>query len=185
MVVFFFNDTATTESYTLSLPAALPISRTGHLVLSTLHTNDAPSTVSRLLNMGIEPFLVTASVNMVVAQRLARKLCQECKRKVEVDDQALLDIGISPEDIGSFEVFEPAGCRACNDIGAKGRVAMYEVMLLSDSLKELVINGASTAELKTEAIRAGMQSLRMAALNKLKLGVIGIDEVVGNTAPDN
>ncbi len=169
------------ETAEIAVKAAL----TGHLVLSTLHTNDAPSTISRLLNMGIEPFLVTASVNMVVAQRLARKLCTECKRKVEVEDQALLDLGIPPEEIGSFDVYEPVGCRTCNDLGAKGRVAMYEVMLLTDALKELIINGASTAELKREAIRLGMQTLRMAALNKLREGVIGIDEVVGNTAPDN
>ncbi|MDF1564928.1 MAG: type IV-A pilus assembly ATPase PilB [Deltaproteobacteria bacterium] len=169
------------ETAEIAVKAAL----TGHMVLSTLHTNDAPSTISRMLNMGIEPFLVTASVNVVVAQRLARKLCVECKRPAEVEDQALLDLGIPPEDIGSFEVYEPVGCRTCNDLGAKGRVALYEVMLLTDPLKELIINGASTAELKMEAVRLGMQTLRMAALNKLKAGIIGIDEVVGNTAPDN
>jgi type IV pilus assembly protein PilB len=169
------------ETAEIAVKAAL----TGHMVLSTLHTNDAPSTVSRLLNMGIEPFLVTASVNLVLAQRLARKLCSECKRKAEVDEQALLDLGVPPEEIGTFDVYEPVGCRTCNDIGYKGRVAVYEVMVFSDPLKELVINGASTAELKQEAIRLGMQTLRMAAINKLKEGVIGIDEVVANTAPDH
>ncbi|MFW5878403.1 MAG: type II secretion system protein GspE, partial [Myxococcota bacterium] len=132
----------------------------------------------------IEPFLVTASVNCIVAQRLARRLCNECKRKATVDEQALLDIGVDPEEIGTFDVYENAGCRLCNNTGYKGRVALYEVMAFTDPLKEMVINGASTAELKAEALRLGMQTLRMAALNKLKEGTTTIDEVVGNTAPD-
>jgi type IV pilus assembly protein PilB len=168
------------ETAEIGIKAAL----TGHLVLSTLHTNDAPGTVSRLLNMGIEPFLVTSAVNLILAQRLARKLCQECKKEADVPEQALLDIGVKPEDVGSFQVFEPAGCRTCNDRGYKGRVALYEVMPLWDSVKELVINGASTNELKAEAIRLGMQTLRMAAIAKLKVGMTSIEEVVGNTAPD-
>src|SRR5689334_22027077 len=168
------------ETAEIGIKAAL----TGHLVLSTLHTNDAPGTVSRLLNMGIEPFLVTSSVNLILAQRLARKLCQECKKPVDVPQQALLDIGVQPDEAGTFQVFEPGGCRTCNDRGYKGRVALYEVMPLWDSLKELVINGASTAELKAEAIRLGMQTLRMAAIAKLKAGMTSIEEVVGNTAPD-
>ena len=168
------------ETAEIGIKAAL----TGHLVLSTLHTNDAPGTISRLLNMGIEPFLVTSAVNLVLAQRLARRLCQECKRGVDVPDQALLDIGVRPEEIGSFQVFEPAGCATCNNRGYKGRVALYEVMPMWDSVKELVINGASTAELKSEAIRLGMQSLRMAGIAKLKGGMTSIEEVVGNTAPD-
>jgi len=168
------------ETAEIGIKAAL----TGHLVLSTLHTNDAPGTVSRLLNMGIEPFLVTSAVNLILAQRLARKLCQECKKPVDVPQQALLDIGVQPDEAGSFQVFEPGGCRTCNDRGYKGRVALYEVMPLWDSLKELVINGASTAELKAEAIRLGMQTLRMAGIAKLKSGMTSIEEVVGNTAPD-
>jgi type IV pilus assembly protein PilB len=168
------------ETAEIGIKAAL----TGHLVLSTLHTNDAPGTVSRLLNMGIEPFLVTSAVNLILAQRLARKLCQECKKLVQVAPQALTDIGVQPDEIGTFEVFEPAGCRTCNDRGYKGRVALYEVMPLWDSVKELVINGASTAELKNEAIRLGMQTLRMAGIAKLKAGMTSIEEVVGNTAPD-
>jgi len=168
------------ETAEIGIKAAL----TGHLVLSTLHTNDAPGTVSRLLNMGIEPFLVTSAVNLILAQRLARKLCQECKKLVQVAPQALTDIGVQPDEIGTFEVFEPAGCRTCNDRGYKGRVALYEVMPLWDSVKELVINGASTAELKNEAIRLGMQTLRMAGIAKLKAGMTSIEEVVGITAPD-
>ncbi|MFL5429214.1 MAG: type IV-A pilus assembly ATPase PilB, partial [Myxococcales bacterium] len=168
------------ETAEIGIKAAL----TGHLVLSTLHTNDAPGTVSRLLNMGIEPFLVTSAVNLILAQRLARKLCGECKKPVDVTPQALTDIGVKPEDIGTFQVYEPQGCRTCNERGYKGRVALYEVMPMWDSLKELVINGASTAELKSEAIRLGMQTLRMAGIAKLKAGVTSIEEVVGNTAPD-
>src|SRR5437870_2337689 len=128
--------------------------------------------------------LVTSAVNLILAQRLARKLCQECKKQVQVPPQALTDIGVQPDEIGTFEVFEPAGCRTCNDRGYKGRVALYEVMPLWDSVKELVINGASTAELKNEAIRLGMQTLRMAGIAKLKSGMTSIEEIVGNTAPD-
>jgi type IV pilus assembly protein PilB len=168
------------ETAEIAVKAAL----TGHLVLSTLHTNDAPGTISRLLNMGIEPFLVTASLNAIVAQRLCRKLCEDCKRPAQVEDQALLDAGFPAEELGTFQVFEPGGCRSCNDRGYKGRVAVYEVMPLWDGLKELVIQGSSTAELKQEAIRLGFQTLRMAALHKVKIGMTSLAEAVGNTAPD-
>jgi len=169
------------ETAEIAVKAAL----TGHLVLSTLHTNDAPGTVSRLLNMGIEPFMVTASLNLILAQRLARRLCPACKRPVEhVDEQALIDAGIAPDKIGTFTLYEKAGCRECNDRGYRGRVAVYEVMPFWDGLKEIVINGASTAELKQESIRLGMQTLRMAALGKVMAGVTTIEEAVSNTAPD-
>ncbi len=168
------------ETAEIGVKAAL----TGHLVLSTLHTNDAPGTVSRLLNMGIEPFLVTASLNAIVAQRLCRKLCQECKKPAEVEDQALLDAGFAAEEIGTFQAFGPGGCKACNDRGYKGRIAVYEVMPLWDGLKELVIQGCSAAELKQEAIRLGFRSLRMCALAKVKAGMTSLAEAIGNTAPD-
>jgi type IV pilus assembly protein PilB len=168
------------ETAEIGVKAAL----TGHLVLSTLHTNDAPGTVSRLLNMGIEPFLVTSAVNLILAQRLCRRLCQDCKIPVNVEESALVDAGFSPEEIGTFQVFEPKGCKICNDRGYKGRVALYEVMPMFDGLKELVINGASTSELKSEAIRLGMQTLRSAGLGKVKGGMTSIEEVVSNTAPD-
>src|SRR5690606_2164517 len=169
------------ETAEIAVKAAL----TGHMVLSTLHTNDAPSTVSRLLNMGIEPFLVTASVNLILAQRLARRLCPECKRPAEVREQTLIDIGVPPEQVGSFTVYEPVGCNVCNDRGYKGRVAVYEVMPFWDALKDMVIQGASTAELKAEAMRLGMRTLRMSAISKLQEGLISIEEVVANTAPDH
>jgi type IV pilus assembly protein PilB len=169
------------ETGEIAVKAAL----TGHLVLSTLHTNDAPGTVSRLLNMGIEPFLVTASLNLILAQRLCRRLCKDCKRPAsEVDEKALIDAGVPPEKIGSFTMYEKVGCRECNDRGYRGRVAVYEVMPFWDGLKELVINGASTNELKQEAIRLGMSSLRMSALAKMMDGVTTLEEVVANTAPD-
>ncbi|HXN42310.1 MAG TPA: type IV-A pilus assembly ATPase PilB [Myxococcaceae bacterium] len=169
------------ETAEIGVKAAL----TGHLVLSTLHTNDAPGTVSRLLNMGIEPFLVTASLNLILAQRLCRKLCQICRKACEnLEEQALVDAGVPPDKMGSFTLYEPAGCKECNDRGYRGRVAVYEVMPFWDGLKELVINGASAAELKQEAIRLGMQTLRMSALNKMIGGVTTLEEVVGNTAPD-
>ncbi|AKJ06665.1 type IV pilus assembly protein PilB [Archangium gephyra] len=169
------------ETGEIGVKAAL----TGHLVLSTLHTNDAPGTVSRLLNMGIEPFLVTASLNLILAQRLARRLCPACKKPAEnVDEQALLNAGVPAEKLGTFTLYEKVGCRDCNDRGYRGRVAIYEVMPFWDGLKELVINGASAAELKQEAIRLGMSSLRMSALAKMMDGVTTLDEVVANTAPD-
>jgi len=168
------------ETAEIAVKAAL----TGHLVLSTLHTNDAPSTISRLLNMGIEPFLVTASVNLILAQRLARRLCPECKKPAEVSEETLLDIGVPPEEIGTFTVYEPVGCNVCQGRGYKGRVAIYEVMPFWDALKELVIQGASTAELKAEAMRLGMKTLRQAGISKLKEGITSIEEVVANTAPD-
>jgi type IV pilus assembly protein PilB len=169
------------ETAEIGVKAAL----TGHLVLSTLHTNDAPGTISRLLNMGIEPFLVTASLNLILAQRLCRRLCNACKKPIQgFDEKAYLDAGISPEKIGSFTPYEKVGCRECNDRGYRGRVAVYEVMPFWDGLKELVINGASAAELKQEAIRLGMQTLRMSALNKVMNGSSTLEEAVGNTAPD-
>jgi type IV pilus assembly protein PilB len=169
------------ETAEIGVKAAL----TGHLVLSTLHTNDAPGTVSRLLNMGIEPFMVTASLNLILAQRLMRRLCNTCKRPAsEVDEKALIEAGIPPDKIGSFTVFEKGGCKECNDRGYRGRVAVYEVMPFWDGLKEVVINGASAAELKQEAIRLGMQTLRMSALNKVIQGSSTMEEAVSNTAPD-
>src|SRR6266568_3454994 len=169
------------ETAEIGVKAAL----TGHLVLSTLHTNDAPGTVSRLLNMGIEPFLVTASLNAIVAQRLCRKLCPECKKPVQLEEQALLEAGFTAEELPTLQAHEKGdGCKNCNDRGFKGRVAVYEVMPLWDGLKELIIQGSSTAELKQEAIRLGFKTLRMSALNKVKLGVTTLSEAVGNTAPD-
>ncbi len=168
------------ETAEISVKAAL----TGHLVLSTLHTNDAPSTISRLLNMGIEPFLVTASVNLILAQRLARKICAECKTPIDVPESALLDIQIKPDEMGTFQVYKGQGCATCSETGYKGRLGIYEVMEFTEELKEFVINGASSAEIKAEAIRLGMQTLRMSATNKLKEGMTTIEEVTRTSASD-
>ncbi len=169
------------ETAEIAVKAAL----TGHLVLSTLHTNDAPSTVSRLLNMGVEPFLVTASVNLVLAQRLARKICEDCRTEISVDESALTDIGVRPEDLAAMKAYKGAGCRSCGSTGYRGRIALYEVMPFSDRLKEMVLQGVSTAELKLEMIRGGVQTLRMAGIEKIRQGVTTIDEVLRVTAADN
>ncbi len=163
---------------------AVKASLTGHLVLSTLHTNDAPSSVSRLLNMGIEPFLVASSVNLIGAQRLLRKLCRDCPEPIEVPDQVIIDLGVPPAEVAAFEVHRGRGCRTCNSTGYKGRIAAYEIMIMTDELAEFVLNGASTLELKREAIRQGMSSLRMSALAKLGDGRTSIEEVVRATAGD-
>ena len=170
------------ETAEIAIKAAL----TGHLVLSTLHTNDAPSTVNRLLNMGIEPFLVASSVNCIVAQRLARCICPECKeRDTETVKQALLDAGCSQDEAAKATVYKGRGCRNCSDTGYKGRVALYEVMELTEGLKEFVLNGASAMELKREAIRGGMSTLRRSALNKLVEGMTTLSEVLRVSAADN
>jgi type IV pilus assembly protein PilB len=169
------------ETAEISVKAAL----TGHLVMSTLYTNDAPSTVSRLLNMGVEPFLVTASVIMVIAQRLGRRLCRECSEPIEVPQEALLDAGFRPEDITTgITCLEGQGCGVCSDTGFKGRVALYEVMMFQDELKDLVLQGCSTAELKAEAIRMGMQTLRVSGLRKVAEGVTSLKEVLRVSAAD-
>src|SRR5262249_7109297 len=121
------------ETAEIAVKAAL----TGHLVLSTLHTNDAPATISRLLNMGVEPFLITASVNLVLAQRLARKICNDCKQPLRAEKQHLEEVGFNPEQIAKAKLFKGSGCRTCNGTGYKGRVALYEVMRFTDNLKEL------------------------------------------------
>lgn len=171
------------ETAEIAIKAAL----TGHLVLSTLHTNDAASSITRLLNMGIEPFLVTASLNAVVAQRLMRKVCTVCKEEVKVSPQILIDLGVPPKEVSEYKVYKGKGdnCKTCLGTGYKGRIAVYEVMVLTEELKEFVLSGASVLELKREAIKQGMKTLRHSALLKLKHGVSTVEEVVRNTAPDN
>jgi type IV pilus assembly protein PilB len=168
------------ETAEIAVKAAL----TGHLVLSTLHTNDASSTISRLLNMGIEPFLVTASVNLVVAQRLARKICQECREPVHVEPQAIIDLGVAPDVAANAQIFRGKGCKTCNNTGYKGRIALYEVMPFIDPLKELVLQGASAAELKAEMIRNGIKTLRMSGSSKMLEGVTTPEEVLRVTVGD-
>jgi type IV pilus assembly protein PilB len=168
------------ETAEIAVKAAL----TGHLVLSTLHTNDAPSTVTRLLNIGVEPFLVTASVNLILAQRLARKICSDCKQAIENNPKGLIDLGVKPDMAAKIQLFKGAGCRTCSSTGYKGRIALYEVMPFYDPLKELVLQGASTTELKAEAIRSGMKSLRMSGIQKLAEGITTIEEVLRVSVAD-
>ena len=168
------------ETAEIAVKAAL----TGHLVLSTLHTNDAPSTINRLLNMGIEPFLVTSSVNLVAAQRLARKICKECKEELDVPVQAMIDLGMTEEAAKEATLYHGSGCKVCNSTGYKGRLALYEIMPLFDELKECVLQGYSAMELKREAIRLGMQSLRHSGINKLNDGLVTIEEILRVTRLD-
>jgi type IV pilus assembly protein PilB len=168
------------ETAEIGIKAAL----TGHLVLSTLHTNDAPSTVSRLLNMGVEPFLVASAVNIMLAQRLARRVCADCKQEIKVPKETLLDLGVAEGDVGTFACYKGTGCPTCTQTGYKGRIALYEVMPLYDEIKELVLVGASTAELKREAMRLGVITLRQAGINKLKAGITTVEEVVRCSVKD-
>jgi type IV pilus assembly protein PilB len=168
------------ETAEIAIKAAL----TGHLVLSTLHTNDAPSTINRLLNMGIEPFLVASSVNLILAQRLARRNCESCKAPVQVSEQMLLNLGVPQEDVPSYSCFKGKGCPICGNTGFKGRVALYEVLPVKEEVRELILQGASASEVKREAMRLGMKTLRQAALTKLKEGVTTVEEVMKTTVED-
>jgi len=154
---------------------------TGHLVLSTLHTNDAPSTISRLMNMGIEPFLVATSVNLICAQRLVRRICVNCKEELEVPEQALIDAGYSPEEAKTTKIYHGKGCSTCNKGGYKGRTGLYEVMEINDELRELILVGASALELKKKAIEQGMITLRRSGLIKVAAGMTTMEEVLRET----
>ena len=168
------------ETAEIAIKAAL----TGHMVLSTLHTNDAASTITRLLNMGVEPFLVTAAVNLVEAQRLIRKICAACKQPIPTPKDELRTLGATDEEIATAQCARGVGCSVCNGTGYKGRIAMYEVMTLGERSKELILQGVSAAELKADAIRGGMRTLRMSGIAKVCLGVTSFDEVARITAAD-
>jgi len=165
------------ETAEIAIKAAL----TGHLVLSTLHTNDAPSTISRLMNMGIEPFLVASSVNLICAQRLVRRVCKACAEPLAMHPPTLEKIGFSAEDAASVTPMKGRGCEKCNNTGYKGRVGLYEVMLVDDEVKELVLVGASGLELRKKAIERGMITLRQSGLRKVKDGLTTIEEVLRET----
>jgi type IV pilus assembly protein PilB len=165
------------ETAEISVKAAL----TGHLVLSTLHTNDAPSTISRLMNMGIEPFLVATSVNLICAQRLVRRICSQCKEPLQIQPQALIDAGYSQEEANTVTVQHGRGCATCNNTGYKGRVGLYEVMEINDDLRELILVGPSALELKKKALEQGMITLRRSGLTKVALGATTMEEVLRET----
>lgn len=162
------------ETAEIAVKAAL----TGHLVLSTLHTNDAPSTINRLLNMGIEPFLVASSTLLIMAQRLVRKICQNCKEEEKIPSQTLTDIGFSKDEAETIRCYRGRGCKVCNNTGYKGRTAIYEVMPMRDEIKKTILEGASAIEIKRMAVKFGMKTLRMSGLTKIKEGVSSMEEVV-------
>ena len=165
------------ETAEIAIKAAL----TGHLVLSTLHTNGAPETVSRLMNMGIEPFLVATSIHLIVAQRLIRRICTHCIQQVDVPAQVLVKAGFTQDEARSVKVMKGRGCERCNGSGYKGRTALYEVMEVDDSLRELILIGASALELKKKAMEQGMITLRRSGLRKIMLGQTTMDEVLRET----
>jgi type IV pilus assembly protein PilB len=165
------------ETAEIAVKAAL----TGHLVLSTLHTNDAPSTINRLMNMGIEPFLVATSINSICAQRLVRRICTACAEDIETPPQTLIQVGFSPDEVKALKIKRGRGCERCNNGGYKGRVGLYEVLAFSDEIRDMILSGASSIELKRKAIEEGMVSLRMAGLGKIREGVTTLEEVLRET----
>jgi type IV pilus assembly protein PilB len=165
------------ETAEIAIKAAL----TGHLVLSTLHTNDAPSTISRMMNMGVEPFLVSTSVLVILAQRLVRRVCQNCLQEMKTPPKALVDIGFTPDEARSVKVFRGEGCDRCGGTGYKGRVGLFEVMAVTQAIRDGILSGATADELRRQAISEGMITLRRSGLEKIKAGVTSIEEVLRET----
>jgi type IV pilus assembly protein PilB len=169
------------ETAQIAIKAAL----TGHLVLSTLHTNDCPATIDRLINMGAEAFLLTSAINLILAQRLVRKICEKCKEPIETKPEILSNLGVDTADISSgFSSFHGRGCNDCGGTGYRGRLAIYEIMVMHEAIKELILKGASAMELKREAVKLGMSTLRMSALQKVRKGVTTIEETIRVTDTD-
>lgn len=166
------------ETASIAVKAAL----TGHLVLSTLHTNDAPSTINRMVDMGVEPFLVSSSVNLILAQRLVRKICTECGEEVEIHPEALRELGL-PED-EKFTINEPKGCPKCSGTGYSGRIGLYEVLPVSDQIRDMILNRASSTEIKRAAVEEGMYTLRHDGILKLKNGTTSVEEVLKETSAE-
>lgn len=164
---------------------AVEAALTGHLVLSTLHTNDAPSTVTRLLNMGIEPFLVTSALNVVVAQRLCRKICSSCKAQIDVPVEQIIAAGVAPASAAKVKVYRGKGCKDCNGTGSRGRVAIYEVLPMTPKIRELILARASADEIKAQAIKEGMKTLRMCALTKVAQGLTTLEEAIATSSSDD
>jgi type IV pilus assembly protein PilB len=179
--IIMVGEVRDSETASIATKAAL----TGHLVLSTVHTNDAPSTIDRLVDMGVEPFLVAASVNLVLAQRLVRKVCSKCRAEVEVHGEAMRELGLAPEEARSTRFYKGRGCQACNNTGYSGRHGLYEVMPISPSIRRMILDRASSDQIKKQAIAEGMLTLRQDALLKLRAGVITVEEVLRETARDD
>ena len=169
------------ETAQIAIKAAL----TGHLVLSTLHTNDCPATIDRLINMGAESFLLTSAINLILAQRLVRRICEKCKEPIETKPEILSNLGVDTADISAgFSSFHGRGCNDCSGTGYRGRLAIYEVMVMHEAIKELILKGASAMELKREAVKLGMSTLRMSALQKVRKSVTTIEETIRVTDTD-
>ncbi|MGE4345117.1 MAG: type IV-A pilus assembly ATPase PilB [Geoalkalibacter sp.] len=169
------------ETAEIGVKAAL----TGHMVLSTLHTNDAPSTINRLLNMGIEPFLVASAVNLITAQRLARRVCPECKEPEDIPKQSLIEAGVPGDEVDDLVCYRGTGCSHCNKTGYRGRIGLYQVMPMFEEIREMVLAGANTAEIKRESMRLGVKTMRQSALTKLREGVVSFEEVLRCTIADD
>lgn len=158
---------------------------TGHLVVSTLHTNDAPQTITRLVEMGVAPFVVTSTIELIVAQRLVGRICESCRAPMDVTPQVLLDLGVEAKEVKEYRIFHGRGCNTCNNTGIKGRIAIFELMVMSDKIKEAVLNGATAAQLRSLARQEGMRTLRRSALLKLKRGETSIQEVLNASVRDS
>ncbi len=157
---------------------------TGHLVVSTLHTNDAASTIIRLTEIGIQPYVITSTVNLIVAQRLVGKICENCKVPVEVTAQTLANLGISQNELSEYKVFKGKGCNTCNGTGVKGRLAIYELLPMTEKIKDAILKGANQAQIRFLARELGLKTLRRSALMKLKRGICSIDEVINSSIKD-
>ncbi len=155
---------------------------TGHLVLSTLHTNDAPSSISRLIDMGIEPFLVSSSCILIQAQRLVRRICKQCKAEIQINPQMLYDIGIKPEEVKGASFFKGKGCATCSITGYKGRVGLYEVMPISPDIRDMILKRVAVTTVRAKAVEQGMLTLRMDAWGKVKQGMTTVEEMIRETA---
>jgi len=166
------------ETAEIAIRAAL----TGHLVFSTLHTNDAPSTINRLVDMGVPNYLVASSTRLIMAQRMVRRICISCKQEAQVPKETLLSLGFQEQDLQGIKVMEGKGCSECNNTGYSGRTGIFEVMTFTPALEKLILSGGSNQELKDQAVKDGMWSLRMAALDKLKKGVTTIEEVIAESS---
>lgn len=164
---------------------AMKAASTGHLVVSTLHTNDAPQTIVRLTEMGVAPYIVTSTLNLIVAQRLVGKICENCKVQIEVSPQALIDIGVEPDEVNDYKIFKGKGCPTCNGIGIKGRIAIFELMEMSPKIRDAILKGASSEDLRVLAKKEGMRTLRRSALLKLKRGQTTIEEVLNASVKDS
>jgi type IV pilus assembly protein PilB len=166
------------ETMEIAIRAAL----TGHLVLSTIHTNDAPTTISRLIDMGAPPFLVSSSLALIQAQRLVRKVCKKCRAPATYPQAMLDEMGVSPQEVEGITFYKGRGCQECNNTGYRGRVGLYEVMLITPEIREMILHGSSSDALRNKAVEQGMTTLRMDAVEKIKQGVTTVEEMVRETA---